>query len=265
MQRLFQGIFALALLLSCGGCDKNGNFNLLSVDEDIRLGAQLDAQIRQDTAYTVLPEDDYPQAYNYLRAMVGNVLASDQVPYADAFAWKVTILEDDEVLNAFATPGGYMYVYTGLIKYLDNADQLAGVMGHEMGHAALRHTSRNLTREYGTDLLLQVVLGRDASGAAAQILRGLNTLRYSRAYEEEADEASVEYLAQTPQYACDAAAGFFVKLNQNSQGGRPPAFLSTHPNPENRVADIEAKADALGCSTAPGNNGDYDDLKAMLP
>ncbi|MGB3617741.1 MAG: M48 family metalloprotease [Catalinimonas sp.] len=262
--KTFAFLLAGLAFVALSGCDENGNFNLLSVEEDIELGRQLDEQIQQDTAYDVLPEADYPQAYAYLRGMVDNILASGQVPYADAFPWKVTIIRDDSTLNAFAAPGGYMYVYTGLIKYLDTEDQLAGVMGHEMGHAALRHSSRNLTSQYGTSLLLQVILGDGANSTTVEVLRGLRGLQYSRSFEREADDASVEYLAETPGYACNAAAGFFVKLSESGQA-RPPEFLSTHPNPENRVTDINAKAQEINCSTDAQADGTYDQFKARLP
>ena len=125
------------------------------------------------------------------------------------------IIHDDEVLNAFCAPGGYIYVYSGLMRYLDSEDHLAGVLGHEIAHAELRHSSLRLQKEYGTQKLLDfallatpVSLGQAVN---ASILQELVNLDYSRDQEAQADEYSVRYLAGSG-YACDGAAGFFIKL-----------------------------------------------------
>lgn len=198
--------------------------------------------------------------------MVNQILSSPDVAYAEEFMWDVTIVQDDETLNAFATPGGYIYVYTGLIKYLESADALAGVMAHEIAHADERHTSRNLQKQYGVSILLSVLLGDNpntASQIAAQIAGTAAGLSFSRDFETESDLASVSYLDDT-QYACDGAADFFIKLGEQSTGTAQPEFLSTHPNPENRIADIEAEAARLDCDTElSGSN--YAAFQASLP
>jgi predicted Zn-dependent protease len=198
---------------------------------------------------------------------MNDILASDEVAYREEFAWEVKIIQNDDVLNAFATPGGYIYVYTGLIKYLDNEDDLAGVLGHEIAHADLRHTSRQLQRQYGISILLSVALGQDAGTLeqiVAQIAGGLAGLRFSREFEEEADSRSVDYLADTD-YACNSAASFFQKLLQEGESNNPPEFLSTHPSPDNRVADINAKAQEINCDTTPLDPASFDSFKASLP
>jgi beta-barrel assembly-enhancing protease len=129
----------------------------------------------------------------------------------------------------------------------------------------LRHTIRNLQKTYGVSALLSIALGNDPnalSQIAAQIAGQLAGLKFSREYETEADEHSVEYLSQT-EYACNGAAFFFVKLSSAEQGGRPPEFLSTHPNPENRVANINAKSTSIGCDTSLAANTGYDAVKAF--
>jgi predicted Zn-dependent protease len=93
---------------------------------------------------------------------------------------------------------------------------------------------------------------------------GFKTLANSRAYETEADAKSVEYLSATS-YACNGAAGFFEKMIANGAAPRQPQFLSTHPNPDNRVAAINTKADKVGCSKVPLNPTGYQTFKAILP
>lgn len=255
-------IFATAIV----SCDKNDNFVVFSIENDVQLGAQVNTEIQNDPSMRILSPAQYPEVYNFLYGIRDGILNSGQVAYKEEFAWEVYVIDDDSTLNAFATPGGYIYVYTGLIKYLDHADDLAGVMGHEMAHADLRHTVRNLQKQYGVAALLSIALGRDPSTLgqiAAQIAGQLAGLQFSREYETEADEHSVDYLSKT-QYACNGAAFFFIKLNAADQGGRPPEFLSTHPNPENRIENINEKAQSLQCDTTLATDTNYESVKASL-
>jgi len=258
---LFVGaLMGLTFLWTASSCS---GINLFSVEDDKDLGAQVDDEIESSPSeYPILDESDYPDAYAYLRDIRDEILDSGEVNHLDDFIWEIHIIHDDEVLNAFATPGGYLYFYTGLIKYLDSEDHLAGVMGHEIAHAAERHSTEALTEIYGVDLLLSAALGNDLA-IVQDIATGLSSLAFSRDNESEADEKSVIYLANT-RYACDGTAGFFQKLIDEGSAGGGPEFLSTHPNPDNRVEAIESKAAALGCSTTPSGR-DYDAFKAMLP
>jgi predicted Zn-dependent protease len=158
-------------------------------------------------------------------------------------------------------------VYTGLIKFLDNGDAFAGVMGHEIAHADLRHTSRNLQRQYGVSLLLQIISGQSESqlvDIAGQIAGTAAGLSFSREFETESDEKSVEYLAPTG-FACDGAKLFFQKLEAQGQGSSQPQFLSTHPSPENRIQNIEEKAAEENCSTEPSSLTPYQQFQNNLP
>lgn len=249
--------YALPLGTSCSGV------NLFSLDDDKQLGAQVNEQIQSDPAdYPLLNEADYPDAYAHLRSIRDQILASGQVAHAADFDWPIFIIHDDSVLNAFCIPAGYIYVYTGLIKYLDTEDALAGVMGHEMAHAAQRHVTESLTEQYGIDLLLQAALGNNLE-IVQQISGNLSGLAFSRAHESDADAHSVIYLAQT-HYECDGVGLFFEKLINNGDASHPPEFLSTHPNPDHRLDDINSKVSQLGCSTTPSGI-DYNAFKAMLP
>ncbi|PIB34430.1 peptidase M48 [Reichenbachiella sp. 5M10] len=240
-------------------CDKNNNISLFSVANDQELGLQVSEQIAADPDnYPLLPEEGNEEAYAYLRAMTDEILNSGQVQYKSEFAWEVHLIDQD-VLNAFCTPGGYIYVYTGLIKYLDNIDDLAGVMGHEIAHADLRHSSRSLQKQYGVGILLSILLGDESSQLAeiaAGYANGLAALKFSRSHESESDDRSVEYLAHTD-YACNGAAAFFEKLQEDGMTSDNLEFLSTHPSPDNRIADINSKANEEGCDTHLSDDSTY--------
>ena len=259
-------LFPILIIIAFAACDKNDNFVVFSTENDIQLGQQVHTEITSDPSIKILSPTQYPEVYNFLYHIRDGILNSGKVAYKDEFAWEVYVIDDDSTLNAFATPGGYIYVYTGLIKYLDHADDLAGVMGHEMAHADLRHTIRNLQKTYGVQVLLSVALGKDPGALAqiaAQIAGQLAGLQFSREYETEADSHSVDYLSGT-EYACNGAAHFFEKLTAAGNSGQPPEFLSTHPNPDNRIENINSKAESIGCDTELATNTGYEAVKASL-
>ena len=262
--QLFGAILLGAMLLANPGCKKNGGgINIFSLQDDIDLGMQVSDEIESDpAAYPILSEALYPVAYDNIRRIRDEILDNADVDNESVFSWETKIIYDDDVLNAFCTPGGYIYVYTGLIKYLDSEDQLAGVMGHEIAHAALRHSTDQLTELYGIQLLLGVVLGGNTS-TIADIAASLVVLKFSRNNESQADEYSVRYLCGT-EYDARGAARFFEKLVAAGTVS-PPQFLSTHPDPDNRVEDITNTWTELGCGVGGTFTDRYNDFKNSLP
>ena len=194
------------------------------------------------------------------------ILASGNVTHKDDFTWELFIVHDDNVQNAFCTPGGYIYVYTGLIKYLDNATSLAGVMGHEIAHADKRHSTEAMTKQYGISTLVSVLLGENQN-QLSDIAQSLVGLTFSRENETEADKYSVRYLCPTV-YRANGAGEFFSKIIALG-GTQIPEFLSTHPNPDNRVSTINSEATSLSCVggtiTPAADVTGYNNFKAMLP
>jgi len=160
---LFFGMIGLTIISSCEfskrawekTSDAIDNVNLFAYSDDIKLGKEVSEEIKNDPKkFPLLPEAQNQEIYNYLNSLRDVVLNSGILTYKDEFEWKINIVDDDKVLNAFATPGGYIYVYTGLIKFLDSEDQLLGVLGHEMAHADQRHSTRQLSKSLGVALLL---------------------------------------------------------------------------------------------------------------
>lgn len=242
-------LLAIAFTTGCKK-DDNGNndntINIFTIEDDKALGEQLKQEIASDPAtYPILDSASHVAAYAYLHQVVQKIFTSGKFLHKDDFKWEFFIIKNDSVLNAFAGPGGKVYIYTGIIQYLDSGHHFAGVLGHEMAHADRRHVTDQLTKQYGISLLLDVVLGEN-QGALSQIAAGLASLKFSRGAETEADEFSVRYLCPTP-YKADGAAGFFEKLIALQQQGNTPEFLSTHPSPENRVQDIRTLAVTLAC------------------
>ncbi|MBN1143626.1 MAG: M48 family metalloprotease [Bacteroidales bacterium] len=265
------------ILLVLAGCSKDNDLNFFSVRQDIEFGAQLDSTILANPAeYPVLSRTQYAEVYSYLETMLGDILESEEILYKDEFAWKLTIINSD-VVNAFAAPGGYLYFYTGLLKYLDNGAQLAGIMGHEVAHTDRRHSTEAMTKEYGFSVLISILLGNEPS-QMEQILASLalngTILAYSRKNENEADQYSVYYSADTRYYNPLGVSIFFQKMisEQNTDGTGIPEFLSTHPSDENRIANISTIWNNLKNEEPELNSVDWKELvsehttiKALLP
>lgn len=257
---------AAGLTFGLSGCSKDGEgINIFTIEDDKQLGLQVKQEIdSKPSEYPILSKTTYAAAYNYLYGIRDEILAAGKVTHKDDFLWEMYIIKDDNTLNAFCTPGGYIYVYTGLIKYLDSKSSLAGVLGHEIAHADKRHSTEILTKQYGLQMMLDIVLGKNQNDVT-QILSGLTTLSFSRANETEADKYSVMYLCPSP-YHADGAANFFQKII-NQGGSNPPEFLSTHPNPDNRVQNIQSEASSLGCTATIDNTKDvteYQQFKNSL-
>lgn len=243
---------------------------VFSAKNDVQLGRQTVLSIEADPeTYPLLSDAEYPEAYAHLRGLVDRLLQSPDIQHRDIFAYdQVRIIHDDEVLNAFCAPGGYIYVFTGLMRYLDHEDHLAGVLGHEIAHAELRHSSLRLQKEYGVQRLLDFVLLTNpvtlSEAANAMILKDLLNLKYGRSQEAQSDDYSVRYLA-TSGYACDGTAGFFAKLLEEGQDAEIPEFLSSHPASDARVREIRLAAQEAGCSTELGDTAEWESVKASLP
>jgi predicted Zn-dependent protease len=144
-------VFIVISLTSCGKINL-----LLTLEDERQLGEQAKAEIASNPQeFPVLSKIiRIPQAYTFIEGVATDILNSGQVQNRDNFQWEVYIIKRDDVLNAFCTPGGKIYFYTGLMKYLDNSSAVAGVMGHEIAHADRRHSGKQLTSQMGLQFLL---------------------------------------------------------------------------------------------------------------
>jgi predicted Zn-dependent protease len=265
MKKIFYFIFLFLTFSSCG--NEGERVNIFKLEDDKMLGEQISSYIESDSSGIVLLDTvKYDKAYSHLNRIKTIILNSGKLKHKDDFKWTARIIQNDSVINAFATPGGYIYVYTGLIKYLDNEDQFAGVIAHEMAHADRRHSTAMLTKVYGISLLMNTILGND-NEMVSRISQNLLSLSFSRNAEQDADKHSVIYLCQkNSPYKSDGAAGFFEKMINDERMGYIPEFLSSHPNPPNRITYIKKISEQIGCESTGGvNEKDYLEFKSSLP
>jgi predicted Zn-dependent protease len=230
----------MAAFMSCAGMGELGGFNLVSEDEELKLGDELSQEIArqgelvQDTNVTGYVSD------------VGQRLVD--VSMRPNYPYRFYVLKKEEV-NAFAIPGGHMYIQTGLILAAEREAEVAAVMAHELGHAEKRHSTQQLSRYYGLSLITSVLLGKNPS-QTQQIVSGLlgniAIMKYSRDAEREADYIAVHLLYRAG-YDPLALADFFQKLKamQDSRPGPLESLFLSHPMTEDRIAFVEEEVRQL--------------------
>jgi predicted Zn-dependent protease len=256
--------FFLILLIFVSCTSKDGDVTLFSPEDDVMMGKQASAQIGADPArFPVLDKTQYSELYREIQQIRDAILRSESILHRDEFVWDINIIHDDTVFNAFCTPGGFIYVYTGLIRYAKSEDELAGILAHEIAHADLRHSTDQLTRIYGLRALVQLLTGGEGA-IIADIGLQLAGLQFSRSDEAEADRAAVGYLNST-HYHPARFADFFKRMEEHGASMGPLQFLSTHPNPENRVIMIETWWQESGSKKGKDHTMSFRKIQELLP
>lgn len=233
--------------LAAGGCATNpatGNSQLMLVSEDqeIAMGRQADTAVIATIGL-------YPDAawQRYIQQFGARLAATSERPN---LPWTFRVV-DDPAVNAFALPGGFIYVTRGLLAHLTNEAELASVVGHEIGHVTARHTAAEMSKQelIGLGLAAGSMVSSQVAkyaGTANQAL-GLLYLKFSRDDESQADELGLRYMrrANFDPRQMPEVFRMLDRLEAAGGGGRVPTWLETHPSPANRVATISAQIAAL--------------------
>src|SRR5579864_3109995 len=254
--------FMAAVLWAQGPTQFHPGFNLFSKEQDVQLGQENAAQVRKQL--TVIKD---PILTDYV-TQVGKRLMSAREAQESGFPFTFEVVADPSI-NAFALPGGPMFINTGLLKAVDNEAQLAGVMGHEMSHVILRHGTNQASKSKFIELpavLASQMAGESMIGKLAQAGIGLGAnsvlLKFSRSAESQADLMGSHLMAESG-YDPMEMARFFEKLNAQG-GGRTIQFLSDHPNPDNREKAIEAEAHRLPQQNYGYETGEFQRMKQVI-
>lgn len=197
----------------------------IPVETEIRLGREAFAQQRQGLAVV----EDHP-ALPMLRRIGADLTTGSPYPY------EFHIVRDESI-NAFAMPGGFVVVHTGLLASADSAEELAGVVAHEVQHVERRHGLRGLVHAAGWRAVLSLVLGNTGGSIAGSWVQNLGDLRFSRSQETDADLQGVKALVRAD-IDPKGLVTFFAKLAKDP--GPVPALLSSHPSSEDRLAAVKA-------------------------
>ena len=224
---------------------KSVEINMFSLEDDVKFGQEVYNEIQQNnSAYKILDKSSNQDTYNRVENIVEKILSSGNVEHAKDFDWQITIL-DDETVNAMCAPGGFIFVYTGLLEFAENDSQLAGVLAHEIAHADKRHGTRQLTAVYGIQFLLNF-LSKGETSMGTQIALGLLNLKHSRDHERQADEYSVKYLCHSD-YEPNGVALFFSRFEGQSSNILSD-LTSTHPNHQERISNVNRLVEENLCN-----------------
>jgi predicted Zn-dependent protease len=219
----------------------------MSVDQEMALGLQAAPQMAAQMGGDVTPREDPRAALvdEVGRRLVLNSEAKKS-PYVENFHFH--LLRDPKTVNAFALPGGQVFITEGLLDRMDNEAQLAGVLGHEIGHVVNRHAAQQMAKgQLGQILTVAVGVGaggRDDRGRNAQLVAAMvnqmSQLRFSRGDESESDHYGLKYMSEAG-YDPSAMLDVMKILKKASGDRQPPEFLATHPLPDTRLDEIRAE------------------------
>ena len=249
LARVASFVFAMCVFLIPGASAQRTQlkpgWNMFSPQQDVELGkkAAVDAQKQ-------LPLCNDPKVDAYL-TQLGTRLASKLPTGGVQYPFEFHCV-NDKAINAFALPGGYVFINRGAIEAADTEAQLAGVMAHELSHVALRHGTSQATKAQFAQGFLGIangILGGSTGGALLTKLGAFAAggvfLRYSRTAESQADVMGTQVLYDAG-YDPRGMSQFFEKLEAETKGKNPPEFFSDHPNPEHRVERVDEEIDKLG-------------------
>jgi predicted Zn-dependent protease len=229
---------------------------LLPPEDEAKLGQQLEAELAKQVRFA-----SDPRVTGYVNDIAQRIFQGARTEQPD-LSVKVHVIDDPKTVNAFATPGAQLYVYTGLLLAANDEAELAGVLGHETGHIVARHPARQMVNQFGLDTLGSIVLGRNAPGLtriAASVASQGYLLANSRTDETEADEFGARF-ASKANYDPHALGQFLQRI---SAGREPPGvlvFLSDHPTTPNRVTHLEQY---IAENRLTGQRGDASKLAAV--
>lgn len=232
-------LFIVCMVMSCTRAPETGRLQFIVVDDETmnQLGAEAYQEVKAEEKLYDDPE------VNRIVQRVGKRIA--QTSDRTDFEWEFVVIDDPDMVNAFALPGGKVAVYTGILPIAETEAGLAVVMGHEVAHATAHHGAERLTQQIGTTMILEAAsIGLHGNENRELIMAGLGMgatvgflLPYSRTHESEADKIGIRYMARAG-YDPREAPRFWARMNEMGGGSRPPEFLSTHPAPDKRSKEL---------------------------
>ncbi len=248
-------LFALVGWTSCTTVRYQLGQVLISDETEYALGAQLAAHI--DSTQTKVSDVQLQRYIEEIAAPLVERAQSDR----PGVSYRFTVLDDPNQVNAFAAPGGFLYVYSGLLIAAEDEAELAGVLAHEIGHIVGRHSANQLAAQFGLQLVTAIALGEQASEYAlqvAQMATQLGQARFSRDDERQADRYGLRYVIDSG-YDANGLLRFFEKLKALDGGQRSQVehLFASHPATDERLRDLEERIARAGAATGRSNAQRY--------
>jgi len=212
----------------------------ITKEQEIALGLESAPYMAQQ--HGGLYPDERAQAYV---KKVGHRIVQNSVVQKSGYQYDFHLLADPQSVNAFALPGGQVFITLALFSRLENEDQLAGIFGHEIGHVIARHGAQRMAQQelaQGLTGAAVIAAGDYQSAQGIQMIANLISMSYGRDQELESDDLGVRFMYEAG-YRPEALLDVMRILEAASQGQRQPEFFSTHPSPENRLQKIQDAID----------------------
>ncbi len=235
-------ILTIALLCALGGCSTNPatgrmQFQMLSTEQEVALGESSTPELVTEYGGR-LPNE----AVNAYVSQIGRSIAQQTEADYPNLPWEFIIL-DSEIVNAFALPGGKVFISRGMLVALEDEAELAGVLGHEIGHVVAEHVDERMSRAMLLELGVAITgatTESDLATYAAGLFGNGYILHFGRSQESESDVLGMRYMTRAG-YDPAALLGVMEVLAELSAGNRQPEFLSTHPHPDTRIETINSE------------------------
>ncbi|MCO5166047.1 MAG: M48 family metallopeptidase [Planctomycetes bacterium] len=254
----------LTLTAGCRTAQRAAAGVVLPVSQENELGREMERELARDLRLL-----DDPEVVGYVRELGRQIVQAADGDVPEGIEFEFHVVDDDATINAFAIPGGGIYVYTGLLRAMEDEAQLTAVLGHEVAHVTRRHIAQQLTAQFGFQALT-AMLG--SAGGLAGLVGQLGgavasqgfLLKYSRDNEREADYVGLGYQARAG-WDPRGMMEFFTILQHMDEGrGRPPAFLLTHPAPDERVINAHRRIAELQPTPTRRNRERYQQMLSRL-
>lgn len=223
----------------------------MSKDQEVALGLQAAPELEQQ--FGGVDSDQRSQAL--VEEVCADLIQANNLEET-GYPFDCTLLADSQTINAFALPGGQVYITAALFDQLENVDQLAGIMGHEIAHAVARHSAQQMAKAQLTQGLTgaAVIAAYDPddpstqqTAAVAALIGQVINMKFGRDDELQSDVLGVRYMAEAGYNPCEMLTVMQI-LAEAGGPNRQPEFFSTHPNPDNRMENIRAAIDETGHS-----------------
>ncbi len=239
---VFAALFSISAFVQCAGLFNSAGKFLVSESDEAKLGAQFNKSLSSnDTVKREMPvfvprNAAQAELQSYIIGLAQEIVASLPASERPSYPFTYTLIDKD-VENAFAVPGGYVYIYTGILKKLKDESELMGVLGHEITHVTHHHYREQLAENAALSIALQTALAASNAGQVTQLAAGavgqLATLKFTRTDETDADKGGTLTLGRVRRNPMGIAAYF-----TRAQSMGVPEWLSDHPGNGNRVSAI---------------------------
>ncbi len=270
MKKIIYGLWVLFIAMNFSACDRGGDDDPIHIHKDEYtledqsvIGVQVQKYIENTPSlFPSLDRSTHVELYNYFNTLVKTLTNTTAIESRDAFDWELTILKDDQTRSAFSAPGGKIFIYTGLLKFISGENELMSILAHEISYVESGKVMKNLQAKYSEDdfFLGDILLGKQVEGMD-QLCMTLKNMTYQKEEVIEADNFSIDLMCPF-QYN---ALGIKTIIDHAAQSTTEVLWLEVRPGDAARLKNIESRAEDCGDEEDPTFAERYESFKEKLP